>query len=1327
MKAQSPAQAAAMNGTSFTPKVRATLEWNWNRYRYTDVVDNVRKDEDYNENYDIGPIDSIVLGDRPPAGIAKAMVGQCRTTGVYDDMTRKPRFYLAGVNDKYKYWISPYKSSSTMNIIPKQISQPLDISELPVTWKLELDPPPEATTMQAVFKDAKGYVWINQITVGTTGTSAEDLKVIRCKANGDVLDYMTLTAAGHGVSLGVDYVGSTPHVYVVWTDDPNSTNDLVSFPYVAGTTITRTSASVTKVWTGPMGFVGFDIVEDLCVFRYPGAGALAKVELRRFSDVKAGTDTVLKTTNIPSNPPDSGFTFQGVVADNTYIYVLTGIQLPERSYINRYKWTDGSLFDQIDITQYGRFPDGEALSDDNEPEGITIYKANGSTALMFGTSTGGRDYRKLAIYAIEQPPANIGYNIDYCEPRIAYSQDVNVNKIVVGVENSWTHPVDWEIQVGTGVYPHINWKTALKNPRLDSDGRATIYLGDDGRWTQRPIWTNVTTIRGVRVVVNSISKPDSNFSLIEISARNQKLYSDRLIGYNFDYTASEPDLVSPVGIASSNMGSVTFDNTDGHFYGQILQKNVLATVDVLVADREVRIGEMYSTDWDESSGTMVANIVDASRILQERTVPSMSLRDLTPMQIIWAICDAVGFNDVEHYRVLDDTSHKVPFWYTAGGETAWQLIQDIARPHQLVVTFNQHNVMTVRTNKYMYNKDKNVDGTLVGNTNGGVLSNITDFGRARAFQINRADIKWYKPSLPSTPIVVWQPSGDVVLRSSQLVRTMTKGATEFAIPHSDAVVWPYSGRIFVQGEIIEYDAKKYIYYDKSGQRTASWVTSAAQKSKIDGSLTKRGWGWKSKFNGDFRVSKRGYGTTGAISHPVDIDYWQPASGAPGGDMKPNKKWMHHDKQNSLLHIHTPRSWSKDDLYWATRGSVLNGGFRTYGTRLRFNKGNKHGYAGIVFGIYGQKANDCYLVQLKTTKVCTAEKRKYVNEVSVLRKSAAGYRVLAPKSQSTYDNPKTKKVETYKGEYANIAEGVWHNLDITVTGGVIAVYLDGAFQMSVIDPGPNLPNRGRMGVYARGATDVSFDFFYAGNGPQIERPDQSAFIDKINGGFTTIQYQHEFVYRERMTRRYGKWYKQKWGGTFFDEFGPLVHEVREFSFSPSEPIFSGRVYTSNDQVVCTDELFSPFHTSFWLANASRDNAVVNGQDSLTYGTDNEVNQIMVAYGRQLKFDDARSVTRHSVGWENKSGDVPITIDSKWIQTKGQAEDIADWITGNWGVEASEFTVGVWVNPFYEIGDRVHVDYDNHGIRMNQDYFVTGVSYGWDNGMTTSLNLRQVPAD
>jgi hypothetical protein len=265
--------------------------------------------------------------------------------------------------------------------------------------------------------------------------------------------------------------------------------------------------------------------------------------------------------------------------------------------------------------------------------------------------------------------------------------------------------------------------------------------------------------------------------------------------------------------------------------------------------------------------------------------------------------------------------------------------------------------------------------------------------------------------------------------------------------------------------------------------------------------------------------------------------------------------------------------------------------------------------------------------------------------------------------------------------------------------------------------------------------------YAHAGGEEYRTDEVSQFDKIRGGFVSGQWDREYVYGTRdANRKVGKntvEYKQKYNQYFFDEFGAIVHEVREMDVVFEKfPALHSRLYVTNDSQIVTPEYnANPFGAKFMLANASRNNAVGNGEDTLRFGADNAVNQQMMIYGRLVFQEEGQLVTvKNDKGkdvnpYQNddsirRRGKVEVDIDSKWIQSKAEAEALGNWILKHWSGGNDEIEVDVFGNPLFQLGDVVTLDYpEKHIHRATHRYFVVDIKNQFDQGLSTSLTLRR----
>jgi hypothetical protein len=168
-----------------------------------------------------------------------------------------------------------------------------------------------------------------------------------------------------------------------------------------------------------------------------------------------------------------------------------------------------------------------------------------------------------------------------------------------------------------------------------------------------------------------------------------------------------------------------------------------------------------------------------------------------------------------------------------------------------------------------------------------------------------------------------------------------------------------------------------------------------------------------------------------------------------------------------------------------------------------------------------------------------------------------------------------------------------------------------------------------------------------------------------------------------------------------------------------------LYISNsDQVVCDEYFNDPFKAKFILANADLGNAIVNGEDTKTYGADNPVNQKMVITGRTIQRAEPKDYTVKNEQAIRARGEISLDFQSDWIQSESAAKALGDWIVNNWSQPCDEVEVTVHGNPLLQVGDVVAVNYPPKSLSAStHKYWVLAVEQQWDNGPTTALSLRR----
>jgi len=272
--------------------------------------------------------------------------------------------------------------------------------------------------------------------------------------------------------------------------------------------------------------------------------------------------------------------------------------------------------------------------------------------------------------------------------------------------------------------------------------------------------------------------------------------------------------------------------------------------------------------------------------------------------------------------------------------------------------------------------------------------------------------------------------------------------------------------------------------------------------------------------------------------------------------------------------------------------------------------------------------------------------------------------------------------------------------------------------------------GNFGIYVRGATVTKYEYLYGLKDVEPDYFNDFSFLDKKSGGFIGDAWERHWVYRWdtaiSQMRTTTSQITASLNTKFFDDFGPIVHEIREFDvkFTPN-PVLHSRLYMTNDfNAALLDYTGTSSGAKFAIANVSRINAILNGEDTLTFpGSDSAINQVLTVFGRALVIDEAKKITRKHDLQVKSRGPIEVDLASTWIQSEAMATALADWILKNMAYGNEELQVEVFGNPLIEITDVVDVWYAAKNLTGHR-YFVTAVSTSFDNGIQTTLTLRRV---
>lgn len=992
------------------------------------------------------------------------------------------------------------------------------------------------------------------------------------------------------------------------------------------------------------------------------------------------------------------------------------------------------------------FKDSPASSRFYIPTQTDPYRYFSSTQKSAGTVTSGE-------YVFSTP---IVLTLIYTNPVVA-------NKLVVGFEQSYAKPKRFTIETTTN---GTTWTGIGGSFGPDAAGKVTLWRGSGGTWSDVPQYDGDAALKGIRLTVNSMDTANSHLDVIQMGLRLEDDLSDFIESYDKSMEISDRSMIAPVGRASANTANVTLNNIDGRFnnenqaslYFGLLAKKVRFKLDLSFdatsaggsSDERIRELTMWTDTWGGGEETSVTvGLVDSSVILQETPTPRVFWTDNTFGAVVWQMMDMVGLTNYNYTKDVADSGQLVPYFYPETGKMVWETLSELSEGTQNAIFFDEYDVLQIKTRKALFTTGKAINWNLDAIQNGQKLPDVVDALHESDTVVNKVDIV-YKPAHYSDYAngfpkmeTAWEPPDDAVtLRSSALVKDFHLADTAFYIRYTDALVWDFNGTVDIRGELISYTGKEYAWHGTDGAMHYDICKSLDDQKALDAKSDKN-LAWSNQYTGKMIVDKRGINGSVATDHLIrpaaytgtitnyENTVFQPVNG--GAGMTVN---------NGVLSLSPPLTLGEHTYFKIQPEAVVNSINTTYGIRFRFPTTQSNGSQWTCGGMFvaGDWGDTGYYLEVSTTEtIDSIENRVWRNELNL---------VAMPGDSTAYqvglDDISSGGSRTIKGLSAAIVPGQWYDLDIRHTkdagaNDIITAYLDGVLMGSWWNPHTNrqVPDQGKFGAFLRGMCNMDIEYMYAvNNDPSADAIDQATFLDIVDGGYAS-------GYIGRQWRYGPQWQSTYYGSAregshrfdalnnranyFLDEYGPVVHEVREFDVTFDDqhtPVSHSYLYLSNSsKAICTDYWADPFGARFTLANTSRENAILKGDDD-SLGENNTIHQQMFIYGRSLYQDNESTITKTDDQSVRANGVIGLTVDSRFVETDVAANDIGQWVLDQWAAGSDELTVNVFGNPLLQLGDLVTMDYPVRGMYpTTHKYWVVAISNSFTQGLETKLTLRR----
>ena len=328
-------------------------------------------------------------------------------------------------------------------------------------------------------------------------------------------------------------------------------------------------------------------------------------------------------------------------------------------------------------------------------------------------------------------------------------------KIWNGLEYEEKTPV-YKWFIGTdGTYENTHFVTDFTDPSFyeEIESNEKVY--------REFVW-----MKGVRVVVETMSLPGIPLELIEISPRLVANLSDSLISFNLTKAASDlSGSALPVGQIMAGVGDVTFFDSDNSFNpnnewdfeketGSIIAKHVNKNIKFVFyevikkvnnSNYYVPIKTMYSETFpsrDARTGETSLSLRDFYFHFEALQAPRIFIPEASLSQAVCLLLDSVGFSNYVFKRLESESDPVIPYFFIPPDQSVAEILSGLARATQSAMFFDEFNNFVVSTKKYLLDDSNGraIDTTLYGSD---VVVNKKIIRPANIISIGSKDKKVY--------------------------------------------------------------------------------------------------------------------------------------------------------------------------------------------------------------------------------------------------------------------------------------------------------------------------------------------------------------------------------------------------------------------------------------------------------------------------------------------------------------------------------------------------------------------------------------------------------
>lgn len=374
-------------------------------------------------------------------------------------------------------------------------------------------------------------------------------------------------------------------------------------------------------------------------------------------------------------------------------------------------------------------------------------------------------------------------------------------------------------------------------------------------------------IYGLRIVVDTMNKPNCTFDLIELSPRLVGNVTNKVQSFSIKKTLSDLGTYSlPTGSLLASTGSVSLFDDDLSFNennsfdletstGSIISNYSNSRMKFLFYDivkningydYYIPIKTMYSEkipQINDGPAQLTVDLRDLFFLLESKKSPEMLLTNVSLSYAITVLLDSIGFSNYVFKRTIEDEELIIPFFFVGPNQNIAETLQQLAMSSQAAIFFDEYNNLVIMSKNYLLPSEsaRQTDATLYGqetvvgqNT---LLPNIINIASQEKKSFNGGEInyttRYIQKSIGSIaqapytaeyqtyiykPVLLWEVAGQEMARTINESAQQSSGYSLAAMPLKTTLssnVPQYSGGTIINN-IMDFGENVYWLGNYSG-------------------------------------------------------------------------------------------------------------------------------------------------------------------------------------------------------------------------------------------------------------------------------------------------------------------------------------------------------------------------------------------------------------------------------------------------------------------------------------------------------------------------------